>query len=92
MSPLKIFAYGFAIVAFMGAAHHQKWAQRSGVIGQCTAIQAPAYQPTGAWYACTEGLLMGFPNLESDSCSLAGMVGKRQIWSCSGPVASLPAY
>ena len=92
MTPFKIFAYGFAVVAFMAAAQHERWAQRSGVVGQCAPTQAPAYQPTGAWYVCDEGLLTGFPNLESDSCTLAGYFRERQIWGCTRPVASLPAY
>jgi hypothetical protein len=33
----------------------------------------------------------GYPNLEMDKCSSAGIVQHRQIWRCERPPTSLPS-
>ena len=86
----KIAMIGLAIVVMMGVAQTQRWPQRAGVVGMCVPTAPPRSQPSGAWYACREGLISGFPNLEADSCSSAGVVQHREIWSCNAPLASLP--
>jgi len=53
----KIVIVGVAIFALMVVARQEGWAQRVGVTGSCTATQAPASQPSGAWYACKQGIL-----------------------------------
>jgi len=89
---VKIAMVAVAIVVMMGVAQSQHWAQRTGLVGRCTATPPPTSRPGGAWYACTQGVLTGFPNLEADSCRRAGVVMQREVWSCTAPVVSLPAY
>jgi hypothetical protein len=87
---LKIAMLGVAIIALMAIARDQRWPQRSGVVGTCYATAAPHSQPGGSWYACKQGVLSGFPNLEADSCTSPGIVEHQQIWHCNVPLASLP--
>ncbi len=87
---LKIAVVGVAIIAMMGLARDQRWPQRTGVVAVCVTTPAPLSQPSGTWYACKQGILNGFPNLEAGSCSSAGIVSHQEIWSCSAPLNSLP--
>jgi len=88
----KIVMVGVAIFALMVVARQEGWAQRVGVTGSCTAAQAPAGQQAGAWYLCKQGILTGFPNLETTSCNGVGYVGKQELWACSAPLVSMPGY
>lgn len=88
---LKIALVGVAIVAMMAVARDQKWPERAGVVGTCVTTPAPRSQPGGTWYACKQGILNGFPNLEADACTSAGIVSHREIWTCTRPLASLPS-
>jgi len=90
MTLLRIALVGVAIVAMMAVARDQRWPQRAGVVGTCSTTPAPRSQPSGAWYACRQGILNGFPNLEADSCSSVGIVAHQEIWRCTVPLASLP--
>ncbi len=83
---LKIAMVGVAIVALMAVARDQRWFERSGVVGTCYTTPAPRSEPGGSWYACKQGLLSGFPNLEADTCSSAGVVSHQEIWRCSRPL------
>jgi hypothetical protein len=87
---VKIAMVGIAFAAIMMLAHDQRWFERAGVVGVCTATQAPFGRVDGAWYACSQGVMNGFPNLEAESCSSEGVVAHREIWSCTVPVTSLP--
>ena len=87
---VKIAMVGVAIAVMMGVAREQRWPQRAGVIGVCVGAQGPRTEPDSAWYTCTQGVLNGFPNLEADSCSSAGMVQHRELWRCTVPLVSLP--
>ena len=88
----RIAFVGIAIVALMVVARNQQWAQRAGVTGHCTATQAPASQPSGAWYVCKQGVLTGFPSLEGDSCFSAGLVQHQEVWQCPEPLVATPGY
>lgn len=90
MTLVKIAMVGVALVLMMAVAREQRWPQRAGVVGTCVAVQPPRSGPAGAWYACTQGILNGFPNLEADSCKSAGYVGHQEVWRCEGPLVSLP--
>ena len=90
MTLMKILMTGVAIVALMAVARDQRWPQRAGVVGSCYPTPAPRSNPGGAWYACKQGLVNGFPNLELDSCSSAGIVEHQEVWRCSVPLGSLP--
>jgi len=87
----KILLIGALIVAVMLVAQNQRWGERAGIVGTCVATSPPRSSPTGNWYACKQGLINGYPNLEMDACSSAGIVQHRQIWSCDRPPVSLPA-
>lgn len=88
----KIFLVGVAIVVFMVVARDQQWPQRAGVTGSCVATRGPSGSDAGAWYACRQGVLTGFPNLEGNSCTSEGIVTKQEIWQCPEPLVSLPGY
>jgi len=89
---VKIAAVGAALIALMAVAQNQRWPQRAGVVGACVATQPPAYQQTGAWYACTQGILTSFPSLGGESCDSIGFVRDKEIWRCDAPLVSLPGY
>lgn len=90
MIVVKIAMVGVAIVAMMAVARDQKWFERAGVVGTCTATSAPRSEPGGTSYACKQGILNGFPNLEASSCTSTGIVSHREIWRCDAPLTSLP--
>ena len=87
---MKIVLAGVAIVVLMVVAQDQRWPEKAGVIGVCGATAALAPAPSGYWYACKEGILNGFPNLEADHCTNLGTVQHREIWQCDVPLTSLP--
>ena len=89
---VKIAMVGVTIAVMLGVARDQHWAQRAGVIGSCLATQPPRSEPEGAWYACKQGILTGFPNLEVDSCRSVGIVAHQEVWSCTKRLDSLPGY
>ena len=87
---IKIAMVGVAIAVMMGLARDQRWFERGGVVGVCSATSAPYGQQDDSWYACSQGILNGFPNLEADSCSSTGIVSRHEIWRCTVPLTSLP--
>lgn len=88
----KFALVGIAIVALMVVARDQRWAERAGVTGNCTATQPPSTEPAGAWYACKQGVLTGFPSLEDDACESVGIVMHQEVWRCAAPLVSTPGY
>jgi hypothetical protein len=89
---VKIAIVGAALIALMGVAKDQNWAQRVGVTGTCYAVQAPVSSPGGAWYACKQGILTSFPSLESEGCEEIALIQHEQVWKCTDPLFSLPGY
>ena len=87
---LKIALIGVAIAVLMVVARDQRWPQRAGIVGVCTTTPAPRLPADGVWYACTEGVLSGFPNLAADTCTTSGFVSRHEIWHCNAPLASVP--
>jgi hypothetical protein len=83
---------GVAILALMVFARREGWAQRVGVTGSCIATQVPSGEHAAASYLCKQGILTGFPDLEADSCTSIGYVGKQELWTCAAPLVSLPGY
>ena len=90
MTIIRIVLAGVAIVVLMAVAQDQRWPQKVGVVGVCSATAAPSSAPSGFWYSCEQGLVNGFPNLEADRCSNIAIVQDREIWQCDAPVESLP--
>ncbi len=88
----KIALVGIAIIAVMVVARDQHWAGRAGVTGNCTRTQSPSRDPDGAWYACKQGVLTGFPSLEGHDCSSMGIVMHQEVWRCVAPLVSTPGY
>ena len=90
---LKIALVGVAFALLLGAAKQQQWFERAGITSSCIAVAAPLGQDrTRAWYACREGVMTGFPTLERDSCSSAGIIGQREVWQCEAPLESMPGF
>ena len=89
---VKIFMVGVAFVALMVVAQTQRWPQKAGVVGKCVATRPASSSPEGAWYACKQGILTGFPALEGDGCHSAGLLMHQEIWRCPAPLESLPGY
>jgi len=87
---VKIAMVGVAIVVMMTVAREQRWPQRAGVVAVCTPTPAPNSGRDESWYACSQGLITGYRNLEVDSCTSAGIVAHREIWRCTRPLGSLP--
>lgn len=90
MTIMRIVLVGAAIVLLMIFARNQRWPQKAGVVGVCSATAAPSSAPGGFWYSCRQGLVNGFPNLEADRCSNIGIVRQQEIWQCDVPLVSLP--
>ena len=88
----KIALIAIAVVALMVVARDQRWAARAGVTGNCVATQPPSTEPAGSWYACKQGVLTGFPALESDGCDSEGIVMHEEVWRCPAPLVSTPGY
>jgi hypothetical protein len=55
--------------------------ERAGIVGHCQAVQPPRGSD-GAWYACYEGVMTGYPNLVGDSCDRSGRRPKIEYWRC----------
>ncbi len=91
MTLIKIAAVGAVLIVLMAVGRDQKWLQKAGVVGTCVSTAAPASQPGDYWYACKEGVMSGFPALESDHCTSIGVARKREIWQCDQPELSLPS-
>jgi hypothetical protein len=87
---VKIAMVGVALVVMMAVAREQRWPQRAGVVAVCNPTPPPSSGRDESWYACSEGLMTGYRNLEADKCTSAGMVSQREIWRCTEPLVSLP--
>ncbi len=88
----KIIIVGIALIALMAVARDQQWGQRAGVTGRCWATRPPATDPDAAWYVCKQGVLTGFPSLESSGCDSVGIVVHNEVWKCEAPLVSAPGY
>jgi len=90
MTLLKIAMIGVAFAAMMGVARDQRWFERAGVVGVCSAMPAPYGEKDDAWYSCKQGILNGFPNLKADYCTRQEVVAHRETWRCTVRLTSLP--
>ena len=89
---VKIAMVGVAIIVLMAVAKDQNWAQRAGLTGHCYAVMPPSSNPTGAWYACKQGILTSFPSLDSAACQDVGLVNHEEVWRCDAPLEEMPSY
>jgi hypothetical protein len=56
------------------------------LVGSCEAVRSPLGD-TSPWYACTEGLLTGYPTLIGDQCTYESRASGYEYWRCPAPVA-----
>ena len=83
----KLIFYVVLVVAAMGAIKDGRVLEETGLVGRCSAVQAPRGD-TAAWEACRAGKLEGRPNLVRKSCTSAGVVDGIEYWRCPAPVGS----
>jgi len=55
----------------------------AGLTGSCRVVSAVS-GASGAWVACTPGILEGRPDLSRQQCTAMGVRGERQLWRCPG--------
>jgi hypothetical protein len=83
---LRIFLIAALIGTGLFVAKEERVFERAGLVGHCQSVQAPR-GADGAWYACYEGVMTGYPNLVGDSCSRSGRRPKIEYWSCPAGLA-----
>lgn len=69
------------IASVLALAKHERVLDRSGLLGSCSALAAPA-PGGGQWIECRPGKLTGYPDLTQDSCSRRGLRGEVRYWIC----------
>lgn len=69
------------IASVLALAKHERVLDRSGLLGSCSALAAPA-PGGGQWIECRPGKLTGYPDLTQDSCSRRGLRGEARYWIC----------
>jgi hypothetical protein len=77
------------IASVLALGRHERVLDRSGLLGSCSALAAPAPQG-GQWLECRPGKLSGYPDLSQDSCTRRGMRGDARYWIC--PTALVAAH
>ena len=84
---LKIVVVLVVAVGALMLAQRQDVIHEWGIVGSCEAVRAPidGYQ----WYACTEGLLTGYPSLVGDQVQVRPTQTGYEYWSCPAPVPRL---
>ena len=86
---LKFFLVAAFIAATLALAKQNDWFDRMGVVGTCTQLRAPRGDDA-QWWACTQGVLTGFPALRKDGCDPKGLQNGQELWRCPTPLASTP--
>ena len=69
------------VASALAAAHHERVLDRVGLLGACSAVDAPAANG-GQWLECRPGDLTGYPDLSKDACTRGGMRGEVRYWVC----------
>lgn len=69
------------IASLLTLARNERLLDRSGLLGSCAELSAPA-PAGGKWLECRPGDLTGYPDLSRDSCQKAGMRGEARYWVC----------
>ena len=83
----KIFLVGALVIGVMAMIKDGRVLRDAGVLGKCNAISVNGeLDPTRM--SCSKGLLNGFPNLSSKSCSLTSTSPHREVWRCPVPSGS----
>jgi hypothetical protein len=87
---VKIVVVAVLVVAALALGQRQHVYEDWGVVGSCEPVRAPAGDD-GAWYACSEGLLTGYPSLIGDQCEYESRARGYEYWRCPAPLARLAA-
>ena len=88
---IALIGVGFAAALFLLKQQHVL--QRTGIIGSCTEIAAPAGESrTGQWWSCREGTITGYPSLTLDDCDSVFFRAGREVWRCSRALERNPGY
>ena len=75
-------AFAAAMIASaLAFAHHEHAFERTGLLGSCSSLSAPA-PDGGQWLECRPGRLSGYPDLAKDSCTRRGTRGEARYWTC----------
>ena len=69
------------IASLLAFAEHEQLLDRTGLLGSCSALAAPAPEG-GQWLECRPGELTGYPDLSQDSGTKRGMRGEARYWVC----------
>jgi hypothetical protein len=80
----KIFVVFALVLALLFVGREERVFHKWGVVGSCEAVRSPSGD-MGAWYACKEGLLTGFPSLLGDDCTYETRAGAYEYWRCNVP-------
>ena len=78
----RILVVAALIASLLAFAKHERVLDRTGLLGSCSAVAAPAPPGGGSWLACHPGELTGYPDLSQDSCRPGGMRGEVRYWIC----------
>ena len=78
---VKIVVAAVLVVALLAVGQRQNVYEEWGVVGSCSAVRSPAGDE-GAWYACKEGLLTGYPSLIGDQCEYESRARGYEYWRC----------
>lgn len=73
------------IASALAFGKHERVLDRTGLLGSCAALAAPAPEG-GQWLECRPGELTGYPDLTRDSCTRGGMRGEARYWICPTPL------
>lgn len=84
---LRIVVVTALIAAGMAGVKDGRVLDRSGLLGSCAAVAAPAGYD-GAWQACRPGKLEGNPDLRRKSCVSQGVVRGIEYWRCPSSIGS----
>jgi hypothetical protein len=84
---VKLFAVTAAAVAVMAAVRDERVVVEAGLKGVCVPVAAPG-GASGAWYSCSDGRLVGRPDMSRHACTSEGIRGGNEIWRCPAPISA----
>jgi hypothetical protein len=88
---IKIAFVGIFVAVLLAVAKQERYFERLGVVGSCSTIASPQGDSV-QWWACSQGVLTGFPALPADACEYQVTLGERERWRCTDPLTSVPGF
>lgn len=83
---VKIVVFAALVGVGLFVAKEEQLFERVGLVGHCQVARGPAGDE-GEWYACSEGLMSGFPSLVKDSCTREGRRTGYEYWRCPASIS-----